>query len=52
MVMTIFQQEGVTVIARELTKDFMVNRAPRQEAFLRSRGFTLGRPAFSTTPDI
>ena len=43
---TIFQQEGATVIARELTKDFMVNRAPRQEAFLRSRGFTLGDPPF------
>ncbi len=43
---TIFQQEGATVIARKLTKDFMVNRAPRQEAFLRSRGFTLGDPPF------
>lgn len=43
---TIFQQEGATVVARELTKDFMVNRAPRQEAFLRSRGFTLGDPPF------
>ena len=43
---TIFHQTGATVVAREMTKDFMVNRAPRQEAFLRSRGFTLGDPPF------
>ena len=43
---TIFHQAGATVVAREMTKDFMVNRAPRQEAFLRSRGFTLGAPPF------
>ena len=43
---TIFQQAGATVVAREMTKDFMVNRSPRQEAFLRSRGFTLGDPPF------
>ncbi len=43
---TIFHQQGATVVAREMTKDFMVNRAPRQEAFLRSRGFTLGDPPF------
>ena len=42
----IFRQAGATVVAREMTKDFMVNRAPRQEAFLRSRGFTLGEPPF------
>ena len=42
----IFRQEGATVVAREMTKDFMVNRAPRQEEFLRSRGFTLGEPPF------
>ena len=42
----VFRQEGATVIAREMTKDFMVNRAPRQEAFLRSRGFSLGDPPF------
>lgn len=42
----IFRQAGATVVAREMTKDFMVNRAPRQEAFLRSRGFTLGDPPF------
>ena len=42
----IFRQAGATVVAREMTKDFMVNRSPRQEAFLRSRGFTLGDPPF------
>lgn len=42
----IFRQAGATVVAREMTKDFMLNRAPRQEAFLRSRGFTLGDPPF------
>ena len=42
----IFREEGATVVAREMTKDFMVNRAPRQEDFLRSRGFTLGDPPF------
>lgn len=42
----IFRKEGATVVAREMTKDFMVNRAPRQEDFLRSRGFTLGEPPF------
>ena len=43
---TIFHQAGATVVARGMTKDFMVNRSPRQEAFLRSRGFTLGDPPF------
>ena len=43
---TIFHQAGATVVAREMTKNFMVNRSPRQEAFLRSRGFTLGDPPF------
>lgn len=42
----IFREEGATVVAREMTKDFMVNRAPRQEDFLRSRGFTLGDQPF------
>ena len=42
----IFRQAGATVVAREMTKNFMLNRAPRQEAFLRSRGFTLGDPPF------
>lgn len=43
---TVFHQQGATVVAREMTKDFMVNRSPRQEAFLRSRGFSLGEPPF------
>jgi len=43
---TVFHRAGATVIAREMTKDFMVNRSPRQEAFLRSRGFTLGDTPF------
>lgn len=38
----IFHDEGAAVISREMTKEFMVNRAPRQKAFLRSRGFELG----------
>ena len=43
---TVFQGAGATVVAREMTKDFMVNRSPRQEAFLHSRGFTLGDAPF------
>ncbi|MDE0012740.1 MAG: MBL fold metallo-hydrolase [Candidatus Poribacteria bacterium] len=43
---TIFHGAGATVVAREMTKDFMVNRSPRQEAFLRSRGFALGDAPF------
>ena len=43
---TVFHRAGATVVAREMTKDFMVNRSPRQEAFLRSRGFTLGDAPF------
>ena len=43
---TVFHGAGATVVAREMTKDFMVNRSPRQEAFLRSRGFTLGDAPF------
>ena len=43
---TIFHGAGATVVAREMTKDFMVKRSPRQEAFLRSRGFTLGDAPF------
>lgn len=42
----VFRQEGAAVVAREMTKDFIVNRAPRQEDFLRSRGFTLGDSPF------
>ena len=43
---TIFHGAGATGVAREMTKDFMVNRSPRQEAFLRSRGFALGDAPF------
>ena len=43
---TVFHRAGAIVVAREMTKDFMVNRSPRQEAFLRSRGFTLGDAPF------
>ena len=43
---TVFHGAGATVVAREMTKDFMVNRSPRQEAFLRSRGFALGDAPF------
>lgn len=43
---TVFHETGATVVAREMTKDFMVNRSPRQEAFLRSRGFILGDAPF------
>lgn len=42
----IFKGAGATIVSRELTKDFIVNRAPRQEAFLRGRGFVLGDPPF------
>ncbi len=38
----IFHCEGGTVISRAMTKAFMVSRAPRQKAFLHSRGFELG----------
>lgn len=38
----IFHREGGTVISRAMTKEFMVSRAPRQKAFLQSRGFELG----------
>ena len=38
----IFHREGGTVISRAMTKEFMVSRAPRQKAFLHSRGFELG----------
>ncbi len=42
----IFAEAGATLVARELTKNFMVHRSPRQEAFLQSRGFTLGEAPF------
>ena len=39
---TIFHAEGATILARTMTKEFIINRAPRQKAFLQSRGFELG----------
>ncbi len=42
----VFHEAGATGVAREMTKTFMVDRSPRQEMFLRSRGFTLGDPPF------
>ena len=38
----IFHDEGAAVISREMTREFMVSRAPRQKEFLQSRGFELG----------
>lgn len=38
----VFHEAGATIVAREMTRDFMVSRSPRQEAFLASRGFKLG----------
>lgn len=38
----VFHEAGATIVARDMTKDFMVSRSPRQEAFLASRGFKLG----------
>ena len=38
----VFHREGATIISRAMTKEFIVSRAPRQKAFLQSRGFELG----------
>ena len=38
----LFKNEGATLLASALTKDFMVRRAPRQKEFLSGRGFELG----------
>lgn len=38
----LFQKQGAKVISSELTKEFMVKRAPRQKEFLSGRGFELG----------
>ena len=38
----IFHTEGTTILSRTMTKEFIVSRAPRQKAFLQSRGFELG----------
>ncbi len=42
----IFKQQGATVISSARTKAFMVERAPRQKEFLRSRGFELGEDPY------
>ena len=38
----IFREAGATIVARRMTVEFMEYRAPRQKAFLASRGFPLG----------
>lgn len=42
----LFKKEGATVVSSELTKRFMVERAPRQKEFLAGRGFELGEDPF------
>ncbi len=46
----LFQKEGAKVISSELTKQFMIQRAPRQKEFLSGRGFELGQDPL--LPDI
>ncbi len=46
----LFKDQGATIISSKLTKDFMVNRAPRQKEFLSGRGFELGNDPL--LPDI
>ena len=46
----IFHAEGATILSRAMTKEFIVNRAPRQKAFLQSRGFELGDDPY--LPDL
>ena len=52
----VFKDAGATIVGREKTKEFMVNRAPRQKGFLASRGFPLGEdpflPELTFTEDI
>ena len=38
----LFKETGAAIISSELTKEFMVDRAPRQKEFLSGRGFELG----------
>jgi glyoxylase-like metal-dependent hydrolase (beta-lactamase superfamily II) len=38
----IFREAGAELVARKMTNDFMVQRAPRQKAFLSGRGLPLG----------
>jgi cyclase len=43
---SIFKKLGATIISSELTKRFMVERAPRQKEFLAGRGFELGEDPY------
>lgn len=38
----VFKEAGATLVGNRVTADFMVSKAPRQKAFLASRGFELG----------
>jgi glyoxylase-like metal-dependent hydrolase (beta-lactamase superfamily II) len=38
----VFREAGAELIARQMTNDFMVQRSPRQKAFLSGRGLPLG----------
>ncbi len=42
----LFKKEGATVISSKKTREFMVERAPRQKEFLSGRGFELGEDPF------
>ena len=42
----LFKKEGATVVSSAMTKQFMVERAPRQKEFLAGRGFELGADPF------
>ena len=42
----LFKKEGANVVSSQLTKKFMVERAPRQKEFLAGRGFELGADPF------
>ena len=45
----VFRDAGATLVSSALTREFMHTRAARQQAFLASRGFELGRsPAWPT----
>ena len=46
----LFKNEGATIIASRLTREFMVNRQDRQKEFLAGRGFELGNDPL--LPDI
>ena len=38
----LFKDQGSVIVSSKLTKEFMINRAPRQKDFLAGRGFELG----------